>query len=328
MTVESEVGRGSKFSLTIATGPVDSVPLVANPLDVDPTRKPSERVDLSSVRVDARILLVEDSPDSQRLIASFLRKIGAEVDVADNGRDAIEKALALEHSPAPYDLVLMDIQMSELDGYEATRLLRKEGFNHPVIALTANAMSGDREACLAAGCDDYAVKPINRAQLVRQIQTLVARGGRAESASDPSETHAIDTEAPADEPADSFVAESASEPPLIDARLALSRAGDDRDLAREVAEIAIPLFSEWLAGIDRAFDDDDWPTIRRLAHTLKTSADNVGANAARAAAFRLEQLAGAQDALEARDAFAEVEQRVRQLLPALTQFVSDIAGDR
>ena len=109
---------------------------------------------------------MEDSPDSQRLIASFLRKIGAEVDVAESAREAIEKALALQHSPAPYDLVLMDIQMSGLDGYEATRILRSEGFDQPVIALTANAMSGDREACLAAGCDDYAVKPINRAQLV------------------------------------------------------------------------------------------------------------------------------------------------------------------
>ena len=122
--------------------------------------------------------------------------------------------------------------------------------------------------------------------------------------------------------------EPAAEAPLIDAQIALSRAGDDRDLAREVIEIAIPLFSEWLAGIEQAFDDGDWPTVRRLAHTLKTSADNVGAEAARSAAFRLEQLAAARNESQARDAFAEVERAVRRLLPALSQFVSEIAGNR
>jgi CheY-like chemotaxis protein/HPt (histidine-containing phosphotransfer) domain-containing protein len=325
--VESEVGRGSTFSLAIATGLLAGIPLVENPLDID-SGKVAERVDLDSVRLDARILLVEDSPDSQRLIAAFLRKIGADVDVAESGREAIEKALALQHSPAPYDLVLMDIQMSGLDGYEATRILRKEGFNQPVIALTANAMSGDREACLAAGCDDYAVKPIKRAQLVRQIQALVARGAQPTPATVEGGSQSDDAAAVSGRPADSIDDETSGELPLIDAQIALSRAGDDRDLAREVAEIAIPLFSEWLTEIDQAFDDGDWPTIRRLAHTLKTSADNVGANAARLAAFRLEQLAGVQNALEARDAFADVERAVRRLLPALSQFVSEIADDR
>jgi CheY-like chemotaxis protein/HPt (histidine-containing phosphotransfer) domain-containing protein len=331
VTVASEAGRGSTFSITIATGPLDGVPLVDNPL-VDSAGKAADRIDLTSVRLEARILLVEDSPDSQRLIAAFLRKIGAEVDVAESAREAIEKALALQHSPAPYDLVLMDIQMSGLDGFEATRILRREGFDQPVIALTANAMSGDREACLAAGCDDYAVKPINRVQLVRQIQALVARGGpaisAAISAADASGTQTADSDGPADEPDSTIQLETPDDAPLIDAEIALARAGDDRELAREVAEIAIPLFSEWLVGIDRAFDDDDWPTIRRLAHTLKTSADNVGAKAARSAAFRLEQLAVAQDAAEARDAFADVDQAVRRLLPALSQFVSEIAGNR
>jgi signal transduction histidine kinase/DNA-binding NarL/FixJ family response regulator/HPt (histidine-containing phosphotransfer) domain-containing protein len=326
VTVASESGRGSTFSVAIATGPLAGVPLVENPLDIE-SGKRADRVDLGTVRLDARLLLVEDSPDSQRLIAAFLRKTGAEVDVADSGREAIEKALALQHSPAPYDLVLMDIQMSGLDGYEATRILRKEGFTQPVIALTANAMSGDREACLAAGCDDYAVKPIKRAQLVRQIQALVGRSAQPTPAIDNGGSLSKEA-AVASQPDDSFFEEVSEGSPLIDAQIALSRAGDDRDLAREVAEIAIPLFSEWLTAIDRAFDNDDWATIRRLAHTLKTSADNVGARAARAAAFRLEKLATEQNSLEAREAFADVDRAVRRLLPALSQFVSEIAGDR
>ncbi len=327
VTVVSNVGRGSTFSLTIATGPLAGVPLVESPLDLESARQ-TDQVDLGALRIDARILLVEDSPDSQRLIAAFLRKIGAEVDVAESGREAIDKALALQHSPAPYDVVLMDIQMACLDGYEATRILRSEGFNQPVIALTANAMSGDREACLAAGCDDYAVKPIKRGQLARQIRALVARAKPATAARDQGAAHAEECDGPARLSGDRIVSEPAAEAPLIDARIALSRAGDDRDLAREVIEIAIPLFSEWLAGIEQAFDDGDWPTVRRLAHTLKTSADNVGAKAARSAAFRLEQLAAVRDELQARDAFAEVQRAVRRLLPALSQLVSEIAGDR
>jgi signal transduction histidine kinase/DNA-binding NarL/FixJ family response regulator/HPt (histidine-containing phosphotransfer) domain-containing protein len=325
VTVDSEPGRGSTFSITIATGPLDGVPLLENPL-LDAPGKGPDRIDLSAVRIDARILLVEDSPDSQRLIAAFLRKIGAEVDVADSAREAIDKALALEHSPAPYDLVLMDIQMAGLDGFEATRILRKEGFEQPVIALTANAMTGDREACLAAGCNDYAVKPINRAQLAHQIQALVARAGSV--AESPGKQPA-EADENADEPTGSTpheITDDTEEAPLIDAQIAFSRAGDDRELAREVAGIAIPLFSEWLVAIDRAFDDDDWPAIRRLAHTLKTSADNVGAKAAHSAAFRLEQLAAARRTTEARAAFAEVDQAVQRLLPALSQFVNQIAG--
>ena len=326
VTVESEVGRGSTFRLTIATGPLAGVPLVESPLDLESARQ-ADRVDLDTVRLDARILLVEDSPDSQRLIAAFLRKIGAEVDLAESGREAIEKALALQHSPAPYDIVLMDIQMAGLDGFESTRILRNEGFNQPVIALTANAMSGDREACLAAGCDDYAVKPIKRGELVRQIRALVARAKPTTTTGDQGAAHADEIDVPGCLSADLIEREPAAEAPLIDAQIALSRAGDDRDLAREVIEIAIPLFSEWLAGIEQAFDDGDWPTVRRLAHTLKTSADNVGAEAARSAAFRLEQLAAARNESQARDAFAEVERAVRRLLPALSQFVSEIAGN-
>ena len=303
------------------------MPLVESPLNLD-SGPQADRVDLDAVGLDARILLVEDSPDSQRLIAAFLRKTGAEVDVAESGHEAVEKALALQHSPAPYDLVLMDIQMAGLDGYEATRILRSEGFNQPVIALTANAMSGDREACLAAGCDDYAVKPIKRGQLVRQIRALVARAKPPTTTGDEGTAHVGEIDHSACLSDDRIEGEPADEAPLIDAQVALSRAGDDRDLAREVIEIVIPLFSEWLVGIEQAFDDGNWPTIRRLAHTLKTSADNVGAKPARSAAFRLEQLAAARDELQARDAFADVERTVRRLLPALSQLVSEMAADR
>lgn len=111
--------------------------------------------------LNGRILLVEDAIDNQRLIAHQLRKAGAIVALAENGRAALQMARPTG-GESPFDLVLMDMQMPELDGYGATAELRAAGFDRPIIALTANAMDGDRKRCLDAGCDDYLSKPVDR----------------------------------------------------------------------------------------------------------------------------------------------------------------------
>ncbi len=172
ITVESEPGRGSTFRLRVPTGPLDGVRQIADPAAAAAARReqpPVETADAALLRFRGRVLLAEDGPDNQRLIGFILRKAGAEVVVADNGEQAVEQVEAAVQAGTPFDLVLMDMQMPVLDGYAATRRLRRNGFSLPIVALTAHAMKEDRLKCLDAGCDDYASKPIQRPQLLRLV---------------------------------------------------------------------------------------------------------------------------------------------------------------
>lgn len=111
-----------------------------------------------------KILLVEDSADNQLLVKRLLSRQGADVEVADNGKVGVQKALDSE-----YDLVLMDIQMPIMDGYTATRELRAKGYTRPIVALTAHAISEERQRCLSAGCDSHLVKPIDSKLLIETV---------------------------------------------------------------------------------------------------------------------------------------------------------------
>ncbi len=115
-----------------------------------------------------QVLVAEDSPTNQMLVKLLLERMGFEVTIVENGCQAVQKALA-----GNFDLILMDIQMPNMNGLEATRALRQEEFATPIIALTANAMKGDREKCLQAGCDDYLPKPIDVKQLTEIIRSHI-----------------------------------------------------------------------------------------------------------------------------------------------------------
>ncbi|MCX7426401.1 MAG: transporter substrate-binding domain-containing protein [Planctomycetia bacterium] len=167
IALASEPGRGSTFSLTIAAGsPDDTGPVPADNACGEPTAPPDDVPDGAPERLDCRVLLAEDGPDNQILIAHLLRSAGAAVTVAENGQIALDLALAARRSGQAYDVIVMDIQMPVMDGCQATRRLRSAGYRGPIVALTAHAMTSDRQKCLEAGCDDYTTKPIHRAALL------------------------------------------------------------------------------------------------------------------------------------------------------------------
>ena len=184
ITVDTTPGKGSTFSVTVATGPLDGVALVDPSTKHPPAREqPVESTATQEVKLNCRILLAEDGPDNQRLISLLLKKAGAHVTVVQNGREVLEKTSLRKPGPEPgsrhdnaaepFDVILMDIQMPLMDGYEAARQLRDAGYRGPIIALTAHAMTGDREKCIDAGCDDYLTKPIDRKKLVQMVAQYV-----------------------------------------------------------------------------------------------------------------------------------------------------------
>jgi signal transduction histidine kinase/ActR/RegA family two-component response regulator len=168
--VTSEEGVGSTFTVDLPLGDLEGVRRITE-LGAEPTRPEATRGVGGIATLRGNVLLAEDTPVNQKLITAYLERAGASVTVVENGRLAVEKALESGRSGRPFDLVLMDMQMPVLDGYEAARALRDAGYAGPIVALTAHAMEGDREKCLAAGCTDYTRKPVDRAELLRICAT-------------------------------------------------------------------------------------------------------------------------------------------------------------
>ncbi len=163
IAVTSMVGKGSIFTLTIAMQSPNIAHVQVQPSET--ANKPPQR-SIRDIKLNGCILLAEDGPDNQRLLCHILRKAGAEVTVADNGKVALELALAAQQSGRPFAVILMDMQMPVMDGYEATSHLHSAGYTGPIVALTAHAMLEDRQKCLDVGCNDYTTKPIDRTDLL------------------------------------------------------------------------------------------------------------------------------------------------------------------
>ena len=299
VTVRSTAGVGSVFTLSVHAPAAGGGGVRADPAAALFAAAPRDRTPAALPALPFRVLLAEDAPDNRLLIGGFLRGRGAEVDFAHDGAAARDAALAAAADGRPFDLVLMDMQMPGTDGYTAARQLREAGYGGPILALTANALSDDRTRCLRAGCDDYATKPIDRPRLCAQMLALT--GVPATPGQPSTAGRAVRAEAPTDPP-------PADE--VFDRGVAMERVGGDEELLDELVGVFLEESADLRERILDASAADDRPELRRAAHTVKNSADNLGAAPLRAAACTLEHAAAGHAPLpddSADDTIAELD---------------------
>ncbi len=172
--VESKPGFGTRFRATVKIGVLDPEALIENPAARE-AHDASTKAGKSFELKNYRILVADDTRDNQVILKRILEKAGAKVIIAEDGESASRAALAAIEQQEAFDVVLMDMQMPVMDGFQATGHLREQGYLGPIVALTASAMEEDRDRCLQAGCDDFATKPINRKLLVETLRQSIHR---------------------------------------------------------------------------------------------------------------------------------------------------------
>ncbi len=255
--VESTPGQGSTFSFTVLLG----IPEAPPPLITRASRENSANI--SACLSGRKVLLVEDNDINRELAIELLSGLGIKVEVAENGREGVERVFS-----EPFDLVIMDVQMPEMDGLTATRLIRANGrfASLPIIAMTANAMTGDREITLAAGMNDYLAKPIMPEKLTELlIKWLDGATGRAESSPQwPEQKRQAVAEV-----------ELPQQLPPFDIPAAMLRVRNNATLLYKLLTMFRIQYTEALPKLKKLLQDGDYHEAKRFVHTLKGVAANL-----------------------------------------------------
>ena len=260
-------------------------------------------------RTSPRLLLAEDNPANQKVAVRMLEKLGYRVDVTDDGREALEALLK-----TAYAAVLMDVQMPDVDGYEATAEIRRregeadDGRRVPVIAMTANAMQGDREKALGAGMDDYLAKPVRQDKLAEVLSRWVSRKPGLEARPDAENGVAASPNAP-----------NAPEPPLDEAVLAGLQDEGGPDILRELAGMFLDDAPGRIGEIRSSLQDGDPGGVERAAHTLKGGAGSMGATGMSRLAAGLQEAGRGNDLSDAPRLLRELEDELGRVRGALEE---------
>ncbi len=316
--VKSEKGRGSEFWFTSRFQKPMPPDLPSQHQSAGATSAVNNQIvgqPLHDIcRANVRVLVAEDNVTNQQVALGILHKLGFVADAVANGREALE---ALRH--VPYDLVLMDVQMPEMDGLQATRLARGNGIRNravPIIAVTAHALQRDREECLAAGMDDYIAKPITPAALSQLIDKWLAKAAAARGIGEapPTADHERLTDAGPIAKSDASIF---AETELLD------RVMGDRSLGQVVARTFLIDMPQQIEALSGYLDSNDPKGVELQAHTIKGAAAAVGAPALTTLAWRLEQAGKAGNLAAVRAEMKELcdqFDRLEQVMEASTLF--------
>ncbi len=276
LEIESNEGLGSTLTFSVPIEPLDGVKMLQPQMveamlqDDFPTQTQGTK------KLQGRILVVDDGETNLKLIALVLRRSGLEVTTAEDGLIAVELAAA-----SPFDAILMDMQMPRMDGYTATAKLREQGADIPIIALTASAMHGEEERCLAAGCSGFLTKPVDIERLMRTMEEILGIAGAPDRADSPSNRHSDED----------------------GAAIASTLPTDDPEF-RELVEEFIERLPTQLDAMEQAWKSNDLTGLSRLAHWLKGSGGTVGFDVLTDLAARLEQFASEGEAEQIESAIA------------------------
>jgi CheY-like chemotaxis protein len=262
-----------------------------------------------------RVLLVEDNPVNRLLMISLLKKRGHHVVVAENGQEAVDA-----HASEEFDVVLMDVQMPEMDGFEATAAIRitetTTGKHLPIIALTAHAMTGDKERCLAAGMDGYLTKPVRPSELYDTMENLASP-----SALIPANQRVMtDALSPVQAPTPPPVIPTDDGPPF-DPTEALARVADDRELLGQMIELFRAESPRMVSDMRRSIETGDAVALQRSAHAFKGSVGNFGNTTTMRLAQSLECMGRDNVLGGAQDDFGDLERHLVRLERDLTGFM-------
>ncbi len=316
IVVTSEVGKGSVFSVTFDPGALEGVRMLEPQEALSAGAEATDQEAMAWEFPSSRVLVVDDGEENRELVKLVLEEAGLEVEGAENGKVGAERAQS-EH----FDVVLMDMQMPVMDGYAATSLLRRAGLKLPIIALTANAMKGFEEKCLASGCSGYLTKPIDIDLLLATLAELLGgRQVRAEERAPRTDAAAGESPGAGDAPAAPVVSRLAGGGPRIQATIAKF----------------VQRLDGKLAEMDASWKRRDFDELGELAHWLKGSGGTVGFDVFTEPAKALEGLAKARQQEGIEDVLGELHALAQRLevpgqgesAPAARRPVRAVGGER
>ncbi|MBN1392760.1 MAG: PAS domain S-box protein [Sedimentisphaerales bacterium] len=302
LTMSSEPGRGSVFSLIVPTN-IE----IYSQTTIEETPAGEQGVEDVPARFSGRILVVEDVLTNQKLMSHLLEKMGLEVTMVDDGHKAVQEA-----SSQPFDIIFMDIQMPNMDGYEATRAIREKGIKTPIIALTAHAMPGDDQKCIDAGCDGYLSKPLMYSKLVKTIAKHLGATAKPVIAESPDKSSNPKSEEKKTKEVKSTVEVDNADEAVMD-WAKITAGGLDEEIIKEIMPTYLQESKKHLADLTSAVGASNAKEVKLHAHAVKGAGRNLGITKLSEAAGQLETMAAHEDLSQAEELLKKVTNEFEKL---------------